>query len=41
MATYIITPDELKSDGIQCNKEGTYSVYKYTKPVASIDPNIK
>jgi hypothetical protein len=37
MAHYIITQDELKSDGIQCNKEGIYSVYKYTKPVENRD----
>ena len=39
MATYIITPDELKSDGIQCNKDGVYSVYKYSKPVENHNLN--
>ena len=35
MATYIITPNDLNSDGMQCNKDGKYSVYKYTKPVVN------
>ena len=37
--TYIINSDELKSVGIQCNKDGVYSVYKYTKPVENQNLN--